>query len=622
MGIINNLPSDPVNVYTKEVVDGIVEGLTEDIGQNKTDISKVDEKIDDLKAQGIQQTPLFAESVEWLETNGDQTKVYVLPDGYSYAYTGGAWTNSGCLFTSFDTLEKVIAATCDTEIVEGGNYNLLKLSEVSYSSRLQNDAEGIVASTAANFVTGWIPVTSGKFYCMSLLVDGARVTTFDDVNPVFYRMNGKKTDGTIVVYGLFSSAGFPLASARKSVVSIPDDIVGIQMHCNASQASSDLSDASKLGAFETMIVEGDSVSDAYDKTMTLPYLDGDVEVPSEYAYTLKSDNAKADKISNSPYFRDVNFGVIPSSYYHGVAGNYENSAFGWTTQYTDFIAMWKDLIADYSSYVTEKELGTASDGQPIYLYDFKPAQIDNADKPIPKIIIIAGQHGGETCNIFGLYYFVKDLLSSWASSPALEFLRHHVELMIVPVTNTYGFDNRSYKNANGVNLNRNYDSNWMFVEDTTSLQYSGADPFDQPETQIIRDLLLSNADAVLVVDAHVNGGGVVSEYSDINYYGISPSTDVYFNRMISAIAHNLTAISANFNLDYNLGQPDAMLGFLNRNEGTGILRNWGRDQNLVTVLVEGFGGFPGGTAYAPEVFKANEEIIVNFLITAMHYLGK
>lgn len=42
--------------------------------------------ITDLKSQGVQQTPLFAESKEWLNTNGDTSKIYLLPDGYLYAY--------------------------------------------------------------------------------------------------------------------------------------------------------------------------------------------------------------------------------------------------------------------------------------------------------------------------------------------------------------------------------------------------------------------------------------------------------------------------------------------------------------------------------------------------------
>lgn len=34
----------------------------------------------------VQIPPLFAESVDWLNKNGDTTKVYILPDGYMYAY--------------------------------------------------------------------------------------------------------------------------------------------------------------------------------------------------------------------------------------------------------------------------------------------------------------------------------------------------------------------------------------------------------------------------------------------------------------------------------------------------------------------------------------------------------
>lgn len=50
-------------------------------------ISKNEKDIVDIKANGTQSETLFAESVEWLNVNGDITKPYVLPDGYIYAYT-------------------------------------------------------------------------------------------------------------------------------------------------------------------------------------------------------------------------------------------------------------------------------------------------------------------------------------------------------------------------------------------------------------------------------------------------------------------------------------------------------------------------------------------------------
>jgi hypothetical protein len=55
----------------------------------KTDILNVSERVTELENAPppvTQLTPEFAESVEWLEENGDTSKVYVLPDGYIYGY--------------------------------------------------------------------------------------------------------------------------------------------------------------------------------------------------------------------------------------------------------------------------------------------------------------------------------------------------------------------------------------------------------------------------------------------------------------------------------------------------------------------------------------------------------
>ena len=54
------------------------------------DISEINNEIQNkfvtLESEIIQQTPLFADSIKELEESGDASKVYVLPDGYIYAY--------------------------------------------------------------------------------------------------------------------------------------------------------------------------------------------------------------------------------------------------------------------------------------------------------------------------------------------------------------------------------------------------------------------------------------------------------------------------------------------------------------------------------------------------------
>lgn len=515
-----------------------------------------------------------------------------------------------------EQLEKVINACCDVKTVSGGNYNLMKVSEVSFSSRLQDNVEGIVSSTAANFVTGWIPVTYGKYYAFSIKANGER-TTYPNA-PLIQRINAKKSDGTILVYNKYPEIVYN--KNNQVAIFVPTDVVEMMIHINATVVT-DVSTAEKLKVIEPMVVEGKTADEARTNAITKTYVDGDAVVPSELAYTLKHDDTKADKEQTSPYRRSVNWGIIPSAYYKGVNSQYATT-FTKNTTYATFIAAWKTLVTGHSGYVTETTLGQASDEQNIYLYDFKPAKLSNQKTAIPKIIIVAGQHGFEKSNIYGLYCFVDNLLNRWRQHSVLEYLRNHVELMIIPVLNTYGFDHLTYKNGNGVNLNRNYDSHWQLNADPTSEQYGGAAPFDQPETQIVRTLLQGNTDASLVIDFHTNGSSSVVQYSYINYYGVCQSTDAYYNRLLDAVAYQLSSISANFNVDYELNQPNTILGFLNNSAGIGLLRDWATDNNFVGMLLEGFNGFPNGTEFTEDVYKANEEILANWLITASNYLGK
>ena len=66
-----------------------------------------------IATDGASVTPLFANSVDELTASGDTTKLYVLPDGYIYAYINGAWANTRQAFTSFDMLNKLKDACVD-----------------------------------------------------------------------------------------------------------------------------------------------------------------------------------------------------------------------------------------------------------------------------------------------------------------------------------------------------------------------------------------------------------------------------------------------------------------------------------------------------------------------------
>lgn len=156
MGIINNLPSDPVNVYTKEVVDGIVEGLTEDIGQNKTDISLLNKQIENVdlscvkyitpemfgaKGDGVTDDTVAIQTAIDTASNTDvvylSKKTYLINDSLVFSHRPSifrcdgviSYTGTGCaiiITRSFVTLDIAeISAKNGTAIqINSGNHGL------------------------------------------------------------------------------------------------------------------------------------------------------------------------------------------------------------------------------------------------------------------------------------------------------------------------------------------------------------------------------------------------------------------------------------------------------------------------------------------------------------------
>ena len=100
-----------------------------------------------LKATVVQQSPLFANSIEECT---DTTKLYVLPDGYIYAYTlGGGYTN-------------LVPAAIDTD---GSVYNGVGYQD-GYALN-GSDAGATIVNQAGFTVTGFIPVTWNDVVRMS-----------------------------------------------------------------------------------------------------------------------------------------------------------------------------------------------------------------------------------------------------------------------------------------------------------------------------------------------------------------------------------------------------------------------------------------------------------------------
>lgn len=365
-----------------------------------------------------------------------------------------------------------------------------------------------------------------------------------------------------------------------------------------------------------------------------------IALPVNYKYRLMIQHENGPDITVSDAWFDVSFQSYEDAYARNVTsgnlallGGYyqglgqEYNLFERTALTSQIYAKYSEIIAsDTCNYASMTKIGTASDSQDLYKVTLKPMQVSlSGVSPLPKIIIVAGQHGSEKSSVIGTLYFVRDLVQNWNKNSVLEYLHDNAEIIILPVANPYGFDHIEYKNANGVNLNRNYDYNFTPGDDPTAQSYGGLVPFDQPETQAIRDLVIANRDALMVIDYHVNTGGVAVSYPAINWLNLSKidTYNRYLFKMVEAAYTHVSSITNHFITDYNLNTNGALCGTVttglnDTDGGVSSLKNWAESVIIPALTFEGFDGFPGTTSFTPEAEKACSELIGNWVVRAIY----
>ena len=410
----------------------------------------------------------------------------------------------------------------------------------------------------------------------------------------------------------------------------------------------------------------------------------------------------ADKIYNSsatsPYYKKIDFGVCClQDYYLPLGNDYtlfpdaNTDSTNKINDYTsaDFYTKFDTLVADYPRYITASEAITSSSpNHTLKWYNFNPIPTFSQKydmKPV-KIIIVSGQHGYEKATPLGLYYFVRDLLENWQDHPALNYIRNHVQLLICPLANPYGFDNNQRRNYNNVDLNRNYPNpSYGFVNTTiatslsdltnTSTNYywmggelaasvtpdgvawanghliqynsgwrtqgaspsSGSSAASEPETQAIVDIIDNNTDALLVIDWHNFGNNPIAsnQLSNFNWHSYSNEiySDEYFNKMLQASKYHFVELTNQmknrFPSLYDTAELNPnntlRLGTISDAEPVAcLLKNYAMSKGILGMTFETMNGHVN-YAYGPasrDAQKINAELIGNWLKNVLTTLAK
>lgn len=195
-----------------------------------------------------------------------------------------------------EDLANIADACCEKKLVSKENYNLLKISEITYQRRLQDNSPDTTASNILNVVTGYIPVKYGKCYTVSMCLNGTRVIKYVSssgaLSSLSQRLNAKKADGTIL-YNIRTEMRPNNISYTDSTFEVKDpEIIAVQLQLNCGQ---DISTAEKIAVYQPMVIEGNTASESIEKALNSEYISGDEKNDSTYRYTFKQDETKADK---------------------------------------------------------------------------------------------------------------------------------------------------------------------------------------------------------------------------------------------------------------------------------------------------------------------------------------
>lgn len=177
----------------------------------------------------------------------------------------------------------------------------------------------------------------------------------------------------------------------------------------------------------------------------------------------------------------------------------------YTTNHTDVYEWYDSLMAEYPSYITKKKLGENTLGNPVYQYDFKPHEVENIttyrSKKI-KFILVSGVHGEEKAGVLNLFNTLEAITKKWQDSELLETLRHNTHFVIIPIVCVHGYDNTSRKNENGVDIARNFPTEWVYEADKNKNTYGGESPLSELDSQLLDQVFKDNKDAMFFTSHH------------------------------------------------------------------------------------------------------------------------
>jgi hypothetical protein len=254
---------------------------------------------------------------------------------------------------------------------------------------------------------------------------------------------------------------------------------------------------------------------------------------------LFRDEGFADIIANgSDYQKLRELGLNPIIVHSDLVAFYQsrfplNSTMGGFRTLSEALAYMDTIHALFPSITTSRDsIGSSYQDRPIWM--MKISDSPEIDEDEPEFLINALIHAREPMGLEATLRFMRHLCDNYGSDPEITNLVDNREFYFIPVINPDGYEYnrqtdpagggmwRKNRHGQGVDLNRNWGYQWGYDDVGSSPSpsedtYRGTSPFSEPETQIIRNFIISRNFSI-AMNFHTYGNYFLYPWGYINQY--------------------------------------------------------------------------------------------------------
>lgn len=271
-------------------------------------------------------------------------------------------------------------------------------------------------------------------------------------------------------------------------------------------------------------------------------------------------------------------------------------------------AIYDELAEKHPSFVKKRVLGNVF-GWDINAFTFAGPLPENTSAfaiPRLKICIVSSIHGYEQGCAWSAAHFFRQLMED-TEDANLAFLRRNVVFEVIPVANPSGFSKNARCNDNGVDLNRNFEKDFIYDMDRNSKYWGGEAPCSEEETRIIMDFIRQNKDAQVVIDHH----NIAKGWPLLYVYG---ETDASLARSV------FTALTDKWVAEYPQLPKNEILGRIKPNGGEGMFADFLGEENLWALTLETPWCMPviGKMQYDATTIRCAVDVLANTILAIVH----